>query len=1082
MMTRISISSLSLLVLLGAVASTSAADADSAEFYNDKVLPILEARCFECHGPESELKGGLFLGNRDGFLEGGESGPAVDTDALEDSLFIDAINYGSYEMPPDSQLPDDEIAVLTAWVKAGAVIPKDSEFERPEIEHSNPATLVNEETKNYWAFRPVVNPAVPQVTNSRWGTTPIDNFILRKLEQAKLSPAPRAEKQQLIRRAYYDLTGLPPSIDDIEAFVSDKSDRAFEKVIDRLLDSPHYGERWGRHWLDLVRYAESNSYERDGTKPFIWRYRDYVIKSFNEDKPYTQFIKEQLAGDEFEPPTPDSIVATGYYRLGIWDGEPVSQKQALYDDLDDILLTTSQVFLGLTMNCARCHDHKIDPLPQKDYYSFLAFFSGFRRYGVRSHPSVEDNSIGPIAVKAKDRDRNAARKALDRELADQDRKINNVNRRLQQLMTPPEKEDFRAVEVRVDIARKYEGKGLSKKVVAEYTAAVQRRKEILDTRPPEVAQALIIKEVGKTPRDTFILVRGNANVEGAKVEPAFPSVLSPPDPVIKAPTMTESSGRRTALANWIASEKNQLTARVMVNRIWQHHFGRGIVGSSNNFGNIGDKPTHPELLDWLASELIDSGWSTKHIHRLILTSGTWQQSSLHSEATKYSELDSTNRLWWRANRRRLDAESLRDSLLAVSGEIDLRVGGEGFKPTITAEALEGFSRKGAVWQAAPPEQQRRRSLYIFVSRSLMPPMMTTFDQCDTTLPCGQRDVTTTPTQALAMLNNSFVHDRSEALAERIALQADSADEQISAAWRAVLGRNPTASERQIATNHLQLQQTRFATVSMMQQKPLPVTTGLPAPVLHLSAGTGVTTDDSGKVVKWDSTTGQHHASQPESTSRPVLVPDAINGQSVLRFDGNQRFLHIDGELLSSDQCTIVAVASDTASKPGLREIISNWNREQNVGTSVFVGLRDTNTIRFSDNFNSAGTIRDVSKPFLLTVRNSPEGAFVWQSRSQIASRAQALANRRLGTKWVIGQQGNINGEYWYGDIAELYVFDKPLSSAELNTLWSQLIAKYDLAEVVDDSPDIVRDTSPEHRSLASLCHVLLNSNEFLYVD
>jgi len=774
-------------------AVTSAADADSATFYNEKVLPILEASCFECHGPESEVKGDLFLGNREGLLEGGESGPAVDTDAFEDSLILDAINYGSYEMPPDSQLPDDEIAILTAWVKAGAVIPEDSEFERPEIKHANPATLVSEETKNYWAFRPVANPPVPQLKDAGRASNPIDNFILQKLEAANLTPASLAEKQKLIRRAYYDLTGLPPSIDDIEAFVNDKSDRAFEKVIDRLLDSPQYGERWGRHWLDLVRYAESNSYERDGTKPFIWRYRDYVIKSFNEDKPYTQFIKEQLAGDEFEPPTPDSIVATGYYRLGIWDDEPVSPKQALYDDLDDILLTTSQVFLGLTMNCARCHDHKIDPLPQKDYYSFLAFFSGFRRYGVRSHPSVEDNSIGPIAVSAKDRNRNNARKELDRELGEQDRRINHVNRRLQELMTPPEKEDFKAIEVRVDIARKYVGKGLSKKLVADYAAAVQRRKEILDTRPPEVAQALIIKEVGKTPRDTFILVRGNANVEGAKVEPAFPSVLSPPDPVIKTPTMTESSGRRTALANWIASDKNQLTARVMVNRIWQHHFGRGIVGSSNNFGNIGDKPTHPELLDWLASRFMQGGWKLKSMHKLIMLSSTYQMSSQSSE--KELATDPANKLYWRFNMRRLSSEELRDSVHAANGSLNLKMGGPSIYPIIPQEVFAGQSRPGAGWGNSSEEERARRAVYIFIKRSLVEPLMADFDFADVDSTCPVRFVTTQPTQALSLLNSEFMNRQAAVFAEFLKKESgDDTAKQVGLGLARVTQRRPTKTE------------------------------------------------------------------------------------------------------------------------------------------------------------------------------------------------------------------------------------------------------------------------------------------------
>jgi len=770
MMTRqLSISSLSLFVLVNVVASTSAADAGSDEFYNKNVLPILEARCFECHGPESKLKGGLFLGNRDGILAGGESGPAVDPDAPEDSLLLDAINYGSYEMPPDGKLPDNEIETLTAWVKAGASIPEDSELERPELDHANPATLVTEETRNYWAFRPVANPDVPQVKNATWAVNPIDNFILYKLESATLSPSSPAAKQQLIRRAYYDLTGLPPTFDDITAFVNDKSDRAFEKVIDRLLESPQYGERWGRHWLDLVRYAESNSYERDGTKPFIWRYRDYVIKSFNEDKPYTQFIKEQIAGDEFEPPTPDSIVATGYYRLGIWDDEPVSQKQALYDDLDDILLTTSQVFLGLTMNCARCHDHKIDPLPQKDYYSFLAFFSGFKRYGVRSHDSVKSNSIGPIAVNQEDRNRNESRLSMDRELGEQDRKINHVNRRLNELMSPPEKEDFKAVEVRVDIARKYAGNGLSKKLVTEYAAAVQRRKEILDTRPPEVAQALMIKEVGKTPRDTFILVRGNANVEGAKVEPAFPSVLSPPKPVIKTPTMTESSGRRTALANWIASEKNQLTARVMVNRIWQHHFGRGIVGSSNNFGNIGDKPTHPELLDWLATRFMQSGWRLKAMHKLIMLSNTYQMSSQASE--KELAADPANNLYWRFNMRRLSSEELRDSVHAVNGRLNLKMGGPSIYPVIPREVLAGQSRPGAGWGNSSEEDRARRAVYIFIKRSLVEPLMADFDFADVDSTCPVRFVTTQPTQALSLLNSEFMNRQAHVFAEFLKKEA-----------------------------------------------------------------------------------------------------------------------------------------------------------------------------------------------------------------------------------------------------------------------------------------------------------------------
>ena len=383
--------------------------------------------------------------------------------------------------------------------------------------------------------------------------------------------------------------------------------------------------------------------------------------------------------------TEDSITATGYYRLGIWDDEPVSQKQALYDDLDDIIATTSQVFLGLTMNCARCHDHKLDPIPQKDYYRFLAFFSGFRRYGVRGHDTVESASIGPIAVNADTATQAEMRRQMDLELRGLDGRINNVNNRLQGLMTPPEKEDFKAIEVRVDIAKKYIGKGLSQQLVKEYEEAVNRRKVILDTRPDEIAKTLVIKEVGAQARETFVLIRGNANAESEKVEPGFPAVLSPPEPEIAPSPHGNSSGRRTALANWIASPENPLTARVMANRLWQHHFGVGIVETSNNFGAGGLDPTHPELLDYLATELVDGGWKLKRMHKLLMLSSTYRLSSGTNKSGL--EKDPANRLIWHFNPRRLSSEELRDSILVANGSLNLRMGGPSFYPIIPAEIL-----------------------------------------------------------------------------------------------------------------------------------------------------------------------------------------------------------------------------------------------------------------------------------------------------------------------------------------------------------------------------------------------------------
>lgn len=783
----------SVMVLSQTVAADDKVSQEASKFYRDEVAPILAQNCMNCHGPDSKLKGELFIGSRAGLIKGGESGPAVDLENPKESLLLSAINYEDYEMPPKAKLSDDKIAILTKWVEMGSPIPKDEESVRPQKKLTVPQ--VNDETKKFWAYQPIGNPTPPTVKNVAWVTNSIDNFTLARLEEAGLAPNNPAAKTELIRRASYDLTGLPPSIAEVEAFLNDKSQDAFEKVIDRLLESPQYGERWGRHWLDVVRFAESNSYERDGSKPFAWRYRDYVIRSFNEDKPYSQFVKEQLAGDEFEQRTADSIIATGYYRLGIWDDEPVSQKQALYDDLDDIILTTSQAFLGMTMNCARCHDHKIDPIPQKDYYRFLSFFSGFRRYGVRNADTVADASIGPIAVNMEQEERAAQAKRNKAEMDNLNRTIHHVERKLQGLLTPPEKEDFVAQEVRPDLAKKYIGKGLSKQLAADYIAALVRRKELNDNRPEAIGETLVIKEVGPTPRDTFVLVRGNANVEGDKVGPGFPSILSPPEPKISAAPSGKTSGRRLALANWIASDQNPLAARVMVNRIWQHHFGRGIVRSANNFGSIGDRPTHPQLLDSLATQFIAGGWKLKSMHKMIMLSSTYRMSS--KGADKGLAEDPANNLFWRFNMRRLSAEELRDSMLAANGSLNLKMGGPSFYPIIPKEVLATQSRPGAGWGNSSEEERARRAIYIFVKRSLVDPLLADFDFADVDLTCPVRFVTTQPTQALGLLNSEFAHRQAAVFATFLRKEVgEKSADQVTLGLTRIYQRPPTPQEVQ----------------------------------------------------------------------------------------------------------------------------------------------------------------------------------------------------------------------------------------------------------------------------------------------
>lgn len=773
--------------------------AEQVKFYIDKVQPILLNNCYACHGPDSDVKGNLYIGNRKDILLGGDSGASAVPGNSAESLLVQAMNYDGFEMPPKGKLPQEQIDIISKWIDDGMLIPRDQESARPEKHESPYKTEVNDETRAFWQYQKVKTPEIPKVKNRKWVTNPIDNFVLAKLEAEGIKPSSPVEKAHLIRRVYYDLTGLPPTASTVEAFINDDDPQAYEKVLELLLDSPQYGEKWGRHWLDLVRFAETNSYERDGTKPYAWRFRDYVIKSFNDDKPYDQFIKEQLAGDEFEELTEDSITATGYYRLGIWDDEPVSQKQALYDDLDDIIATTSQVFLGLTMNCSRCHDHKLDPIPQKDYYRFLAFFSGFRRYGVRGHDTVESASIGPIAVNANAAMQAEMRQQLDRELRDVDGKINHVNNRLQGLMTAPEKEDFRAIEVRVDIAKKYIGKGLSEQLVKEYEEAVKRRKVILDTRPDEIAKTLVIKEIGPQARETFVLIRGNANAESEKVEPGFPSVLSPPEPVVHPSPHGKTSGRRTTLANWIASADNPLTARVMANRLWQHHFGVGIVESSNNFGAGGIAPTNPDLLDYLATEFVQGGWKLKRMHKLIMLSSTYRLSS-QPTASGLAK-DPANRLLWRFNPRRLSSEEIRDSILAANGSLNLKMGGPSFYPIIPPEILHGQSRPGAGWGNSSEEDRARRAIYIFVKRSLVEPLMADFDFADVDSSCPVRFTTTQPTQSLNLMNSEFTNRQAARFAEFLQKQhPDDLPAQIRLALAQTTQRPPTDADIQQGKN------------------------------------------------------------------------------------------------------------------------------------------------------------------------------------------------------------------------------------------------------------------------------------------
>jgi hypothetical protein len=610
-----------------------------------------------------------------------------------------------------------------------------------------------------------------------------------------------------------DLVGLPPTHAEVDAFVRDRSPAAWQRVVDRLLASPHYGERWGRHWLDLARFAESNGFEFDEARPDAWRYRDYVIAALNADKPYDRFVREQLAGDELYPEDSAALVATGFNLLGADMTDSSDQAQRRHNMLIDMTDTAGLAFLGLTVGCARCHDHKFEPIPQSDYYRLQAFFT----------PAVFRKDLAIASRAQQDRYRKAlaryaalvqpTREALARLEAPYRRRLREARlARLSDEARAAHRTDpasrtpaQQALVAKTDRLLKVSLAG----VVKAMTAADRTRHRRLQDRlkksdrhkPAPLPVALGLKDLrGKPPR-TFVLERGERGSPGDEVRPGFPIILAlgyKSAPARLKPPRPSTTGRRSALAQWITRPDHPLTARVLVNRLWQHHFGRGIVSTPSDFGLRGQPPTHPELLDWLATELVTHGWSIKHVHRLLLTSATYQQSSRASPRAR--KLDPDNRLFSRMNRLRLEGEIIRDGLLLVSGRLNRKMGGLGVFPPIPAEALRGA--KG--WKSSPdPRDHVRRSVYIFARRNLRFPFLEAFDLPDTNLSCPKRERSTTAPQALALLNSSDVVAAARALAARLGREAKSDEERITLAYRRTLGRGPSAAERKLSRAFLQ---------------------------------------------------------------------------------------------------------------------------------------------------------------------------------------------------------------------------------------------------------------------------------------
>lgn len=865
--------------------------AEELDFFEKRIRPVLVEHCLDCHSDTEKVKGGLIMDNREALLIGGDSGPAMVPGDPDKSRIIEAIRYKNrdLQMPPKNQLTAEQIRDLEKWVAMGAPDPRGGKASEAA---GGKRVIDMSEGRKFWSFAPLASPVPPPVQNTAWVKTPVDAFVLSALEKQGLSPAPAADKRTLIRRATFDLTGLPPTPQEVDAFLADASPEAFSKVIERLLASPQYGERWGRHWLDVARYADSNGMDENVALGHAWRYRDYVVRAFNEDKPFDQFLIEQLAGDLL--PThdlsarEDALAATAFLSLGAKVlAEPDVRKLEM-DIIDDQLDTLGKAFMGMTIGCARCHDHKFDPFTHEDYYAMAAIF--------RSTRSLADEKMGAIKFWYEHNlatpEQVAAKKKYEADVAALRSKIAKFNSQtraalkadLQRLAADylaasvelSDDPDFKEVEAVAtkhglrarylltcrqylarsgdheffktwhELAAKKDAAGVKKHyaalfALAESGLAEARKKDPKATKPTEpkalaAHEALndvggflvmpdkdadafdttMLAEVGQMQTDLASMernipdppalmgvadgtvtrtlplhIRGSYLTLGKEIERGFPEVMRTS---FTKPVFPAKQSGRLELARWMASTEHPLTARVMANRIWRWHFGRGIVGTTDNFGVLGDKPSHPELLDWLARAFMEDGWSIKDMHRRLMKSSAYQMASSHPNAGNPSSspdpalVDPENKLLWRANIQRLEAEQIRDAMLASSGSLDLTVGGKTV-PLRNREFVFNHTSKDATTYGSP-----RRALYLPIIRNNLYDLLEQFDFPDPTMPTGSRNSTVVAPQALIMLNSPLSTQASDKLAGKLLAEEATDAARVQKAYTLLYARPATTHE------------------------------------------------------------------------------------------------------------------------------------------------------------------------------------------------------------------------------------------------------------------------------------------------
>jgi hypothetical protein len=1027
------------------------------EFFEAKVRPLLEARCFKCHSAQAggKVKGGLRLDSREALLKGGDQGPAAVPGSPDQSLLVRAVSYEDpdFQMPPKERLPRGEVEILVRWIKAGAPWPETKDAARPRRKEKE----ITDADRAFWSFRPV-REAAPPALEDPWCRNDIDRFILAKLRAEGLSPAPEADRRTLLRRLTFDLHGLPPAPEELEAFLKDPASDAYERAVDRLLASPRYGERWARPWLDLVRYAESDGYKQDAYRPHAWPYRDYVIRSLNDDKPYDRFVQEQLAGDEIAPDDPAVGVATGFLRLGIYEYNQRNAYGQWRDILNDITDVAGDVFLGLGLGCARCHDHKFDPILQRDYFALQAFFApllwrdDLPRAGSEERAAADarrkewEEKTAPIRAELAAVEKKYVEQAEQSILSKFLPELQDVWRKPAAARSPYENQiadlvDRQVVFERTTIDGKIKGADREK-----WSALKRKLAEFDALKGRELPPALVVSDVGAAPPPTTI----PGDPEGRVIEPAFLSVLRPERPRIDP--LPGSTGRRTALARWLTDPANPLAARVPVNRLWQGHFGRGLVGTASDFGRLGETPSHPELLDWLAARFVREGWSLKQMHRLMVTSAAYRQSGRNPAAEAARLKDPENRWLWRANSRRLEAEQIRDAMLAASGELDRSMGGP------------------AVDWTAP-----RRTIYTKALRNLKDPLLEAFDLPDPFQSVPGRNATTTATQALLLMNGRWPLERAEAFARRIRTSPDP----VGDAYRLAYGRAPAPAELEAARAFLG----RGSASPVASASDIPLAQTMPDRGGQAARIRGTHADDRFRA------SGHPVLPKGDFTIEAIVILDSLYEDASVRviasqWEGRQdrpgwSFGITSRQSKHQPRNLILQIVGDAGYEVIASDLRLELHKTHYVAASVKIGETGEAGVTF--------TMLDLSDP---------------EAQLKVANvRHRNTGGTASKAAFVIGGRDGPPGHGWDGLIDEVRLSSEALPREQLliheggvppSAVSGHWRFEADPGFLKDSGPARVTlvhaapppasAPAPSQAGLIDFCHAVLNSNEFLYVD